>query len=105
MSERRLLGPPDATADALFPGDWFRPFDVGYLDEDGFLYYADRAGDDIRTADGVVYPHLVEAAVLRHRAVANCGVVGLGEPGRETVVAAVLLKDPSNPTPGLAGRS
>ena len=102
MSEGGYWGLPDKTADALFPGGWFRPFDVGYLDEDGFLYYADRAADTIRTAAGVVYPHLVEAAVLRHRAVANCGVVGLGEPGRETVVAAVLLKDPGNPTPGLA---
>src|SRR5262245_47607864 len=30
---------PDKTREAFFPGDWFRPYDVGYLDEDGFLYY------------------------------------------------------------------
>ena len=84
-----------ATRQAYFPGGWFRPHDVGYIDEDGFLYYADRAADAIHTPAGVVYPHLVEAVVLRHRAVANCGVVGLGEPGAQTVVAAVVLKEAS----------
>lgn len=83
---------PEKTKEASFPGDWFRPFDVGYLDEDGFLYYADRATDTIKTAQGVVYPHLVEAVISRHEAVALCGVVGLGETGQQTVVAAVQLK-------------
>ena len=83
---------PDKTREAFFPGDWFRPFDIGYLDEDGFLYYADRAGDKITATGGVVFPHLVETAVLRHEAVANCGVVGLGEPGEQQVVVAVVLK-------------
>src|ERR671911_313429 len=87
---------PDKTREAFFPGDWFRPYDVGYLDEDGFLYYADRAGDKITAAGGVVFPHLVETAVLRHDAVANCGVVGLGEPGEQQVVAAVILKADRN---------
>jgi acyl-coenzyme A synthetase/AMP-(fatty) acid ligase len=92
MSIGEYWGLPEKTREAFFPGDWFRPFDVGYLDEDGFLYYADRAGDKITAAGGVVFPHLVETAVLRHEAVANCGVVGLGEPGEQQVVAAVVLK-------------
>jgi acyl-coenzyme A synthetase/AMP-(fatty) acid ligase len=92
MSIGEYWGLPEKTREAFSPGDWFRPFDVGYLDEDGFLYYADRAGDKITAAGGVVFPHLVETAVLRHEAVANCGVVGLGEPGEQQVVAAVVLK-------------
>jgi acyl-coenzyme A synthetase/AMP-(fatty) acid ligase len=76
--------------------------DVGYLDADGFLYYSDRAGDKITTEKGVVFPHLVEGAVLRHAAVANCGVVGLGEIGAQEVVCAVLLKDDRTPSPELA---
>jgi acyl-coenzyme A synthetase/AMP-(fatty) acid ligase len=39
-----------------------------------------------------VYPHVVETALLLHPQVAHCGVVGLGEAGRQSVVAAVLLK-------------
>ena len=92
MSTGEYWALPEKTREAFFPGDWFRPFDVGYLDEDGFLYYADRAGDKIGTAGGTVFPHLVETTVLRHDAVANCGVVGLGEPGEQEVVAAVVLK-------------
>lgn len=83
---------PEMTAKASFPGDWFRPSDVGYLDEDGYLYYSDRAGDTIITTAGAVYPHMVEAAIARHESVSQCGVVGLGEPGSQEVVAAVRLR-------------
>lgn len=96
MSIGEYWGMPDKTGEAFFPGEWFRPFDVGYLDENGYLYYVDRAGDKIVTAHGVVFPHLLEEAIFRHPSVANCGVVGLGEPGKQTVVAAVQLK------PGIA---
>lgn len=101
MSAGSYWGLPDKTAEAFFPGGWFRPFDVGQIDEDGFLYYADRAADAIQTAAGVVYPHLVESAVLRHSSVANCGVVGLGDAGAQTVVAAVLLKSGESAGNGL----
>ena len=92
MSIGEYWGMPEKTAEAYFPGDWFRPFDIGYLDDQGYLFYVDRAGDRIVTAQGVVYPHLLEEAMSRHPAVANCGVVGLGESGAQAVVAAVLLK-------------
>jgi acyl-coenzyme A synthetase/AMP-(fatty) acid ligase len=93
MSIGEYWGLPDRNAQSFFPGDWFRPYDVGYLDEDGFLYYSDRAGDRIMTARGTVYPHLVEEAILGHGAVFMCGVVGLGEPGDQEVVVGVQLKD------------
>lgn len=93
MSLGSYWGLPGQTAASTFPGDWFRPSDVGYLDEDGFLYYSDRAGDTIHTAAGVVYPHLVESAISRHRNVYNSGVVGVGEPGAQVPVAAVQLRD------------
>jgi acyl-coenzyme A synthetase/AMP-(fatty) acid ligase len=44
----------------------------------------------------------VESSLLRHQAVANCGVVGLGEPGRQAVVAAILLKGSASGTDALA---
>lgn len=101
MSIGEYWGLEDQTAEAFFPGDWFRPYDVGYLDEDGFLFYADRASDRITSADGIVYPHLVEAAIAHHRAVATCGVVGVGEEGRQEIVAAVQLKNGVSATPEL----
>jgi acyl-CoA synthetase (AMP-forming)/AMP-acid ligase II len=102
MSLGEYWGMPDKTEAASFPGGWFRPFDIGYIDEDGFLYYADRAGDTIHTRAGAVYPHQVEAALFRHEAVVNCGVVGLGEAGAQEVVAAVQLKPGWPATPELA---
>jgi acyl-CoA synthetase (AMP-forming)/AMP-acid ligase II len=92
MSDGSYWNLPEKTASAFFSHGWFRPGDIGYLDEEGFLYYLDRANDRIESAAGVVYPHVVETAVLRHAAVANCGVVGLGVAGRQSIVAAVTLK-------------
>ena len=102
MSLGEYWGMPERTAQSFFPGDWFRPYDVGYLDQDGFLYYSDRAGDRITTAQGTVYPHLVEEAILGHNAVFLCGVVGLGEPGNEEVVVGVQLKEGVTPSDQLA---
>jgi acyl-CoA synthetase (AMP-forming)/AMP-acid ligase II len=102
MSLGEYWGMPERTARSFAPGDWFRPFDLGYLDEDGFLYYYGRVADQITTARGTVYPHLVEEPILGHRAVFLCGVVGLGEPGAEEVVVGVQLKQGYTPTEQLA---
>jgi acyl-coenzyme A synthetase/AMP-(fatty) acid ligase len=102
MSLGSYWGSPERTRQAFFPGGWFRPYDVGRLDEDGFLYYYGRAADRIITARGTVYPHLVEEAILGHGSVLMCGVVGLGEPGHAEVVAAIQLKDGAVPSGRLA---
>jgi acyl-CoA synthetase (AMP-forming)/AMP-acid ligase II len=95
MSIGYYWGLEDSTRAAFFDGDWFRPRDVGYLDGDGFLYYADRAGDEITLADTVVYPHHVEAEITCHPEVSNCGVVWLSGADSLEVVAAVQLKAPA----------
>ncbi len=102
MSNSRYWDLSERTARAFFPGGWFRPGDIGYLDEDGFLFYLDRAKDRIETAAGIVYPHMVESALLRHGDVAHCGVVGLGDAGAQTVVAAVKLKPGATESDSLA---
>jgi acyl-CoA synthetase (AMP-forming)/AMP-acid ligase II len=93
MSDGYYWGDEHTTRVAYHADDWFRPQDVGYLDAEGFLYYADRASDAMDLGDGlVVYPHLVESAVLRHPSVANCGVVALGDGAARRIVAAVQVK-------------
>ena len=57
------------------------------------MYYLDRAKDRIETSEGVVYPHVVEAVILGHNAVANCGVVSIPNGRTQDIVAAVLLRD------------
>jgi acyl-coenzyme A synthetase/AMP-(fatty) acid ligase len=101
MSEGTYWGMPEATRDAYLPDDWFRPSDVGYMDEDGYVYYADRAGDVIQTSGGTVFPHLVETSILSHQAVANCGVVGIGDDPE--VVCAVVLKEGHSANEALEG--
>ena len=95
MSSSEYWNLPDKTKESFFPGGWFRPRDVGYVDQSGFVYFLDRAKDRIVTEFGIVYPHVIEAVLLRHSMVANCGIVGLGEPGRQRVVAGILLKEKS----------
>jgi acyl-CoA synthetase (AMP-forming)/AMP-acid ligase II len=92
MSCGRYWDEEELTARAFHAGQWFRSGDLGRLDERGFLTYVDRSGDAIQATGATVYPHEVEAAVLRHPAVAGCGAVGIGTPGAQEVVAAVLLK-------------
>jgi acyl-coenzyme A synthetase/AMP-(fatty) acid ligase len=93
MSQGAYWGMPERSAASYFPGDWFRSGDVGHIDDEGFLFYADRAGDTIRLNDGsAVYPHMVEAALLSHEVVANCGVVGIEEDLTVRIVGVVQLK-------------
>jgi len=104
MSLGEYWAMPERTAQSFFPDDWFRTYDIGYLDEDGFLYYLGRAVDRIITAHGTVHPHLVEEAILGHGSVFLSGVVGLGESGSEEVVAGVQLKPGVEPSEELAAQ-
>jgi long-chain acyl-CoA synthetase len=80
---------PDQTA-AAFRGTRFSLGDLGRLDEDGFLYLADRAKDMIITGGTNVYPAEVEAVLLDHPAVHEAAVIGLPDPDWGETVAAVV---------------
>jgi long-chain acyl-CoA synthetase len=83
---------PEETAVALRNG-WFHSGDVGVFDEEGYLFIVDRIKDIIITGGENVYPKEVEDTLHQHRAVNECGVVGL--PDREygeAVTAFVTLK-------------
>ena len=82
---------PELTADALRDG-WLHTGDVGYLDEDGFLFIVDRKKDLIIRGGFNVYPRDVEDALLEHPAITTAGVVGRpDELHGEEVVAFVSL--------------
>jgi bile acid-coenzyme A ligase len=62
-------------------GDGFTSVgDLGWLDEDGFLYMADRRVDMIVTGGVNVFPAEVEAALSEHPGIADVVVVGLSDP-------------------------
>jgi long-chain acyl-CoA synthetase len=86
---------PEATAEAFVDG-WFHTGDVGYLDEDGFLYIVDRIKEIIiRGGENISCPE-VEAAIYSHPDVVEAAVFGLpDERLGEIVGAAVVLRDGS----------
>ena len=90
---------PAATAEASRHG-WHHTGDIGYLDDDNFLYIVDRAKDMVITGGFNVYSTEVEQALMQHPAVQDCAVVGLpDEKWGERVTAVVQLRgdDPVAP--------
>ena len=71
-------------------GEWLRTGDLGYLDDEGYLFVLDRRDDLIVSGGENVYPAEVEAALLAHPAVEEVGVYGMPDPHwGQTVCAAV----------------
>jgi long-chain acyl-CoA synthetase len=83
---------PDATAEALRDG-WLHTGDMGYLDEEGYLFIVDRKKDLIIRGGFNVYPRDVEDMLLEHPAIEAAGVIGQPDPRHgEEVVAFVSLR-------------
>jgi len=59
------------------PGGWESLGDIGWFDEEGYLYLADRRTDMILVGGANVYPAEVEAAIEEHPLVHSCAVIGL----------------------------
>ncbi|MCK1651032.1 AMP-binding protein [Bradyrhizobium sp. 149] len=84
---------PGKTASAFF-GDWFRSGDVGYLDEDGFLYLTDRKKDMIISGGENIASSEVERVIYDLPEVREVAVIGLRDPRwGERPVAIVVLAD------------
>ena len=78
----------------LFTGD------LGYLDDDGYLFIVDRKKDLIKTSGFQVWPREIEEVVSAHPAVHEVGVVGLPDKMKgETVKAFVVLRPDAKLTP------
>ncbi len=86
---------PDATTHAIHDG-WLATGDIGYLDEEGYLYVLDRRSDLIISGGENVYPAEIEAVLLSHPDVAEAGVCGQADAQWGQVpIAFVHVKDGS----------
>jgi bile acid-coenzyme A ligase len=72
------------------PDGWESLGDMGYMDEDGYLYLADRSADLVLTGGANVYPAEVEAALDAHPAVRSSAVFGLPDDDLGERVHAVV---------------
>ena len=88
---------------AAFSGEWFRSGDKYYRDDDGYYWYCGRSDDMLKVGGQWVSPTEVEAALIQHPAVLECGVVGKDD--AEKLVkpyAFVVLKPEQQPSDALA---
>lgn len=101
--EVRLRGPlvmlgywnrPEATAEAFDPDGFFCTGDLGYADEDGYLYIVDRLKDLIIHGGYNVYPREVEEVLYAHPQVFEAAVIGAADDHYGQQVAAVVTPMP-----------
>jgi long-chain acyl-CoA synthetase len=91
---KEMLRTNDRGERRLFTGD------LGYLDEDGYLFIVDRKKDLIKTCGFQVWPREIEEVISTHPAVAEVGVVGLPDNMRGEIVKAwVVLREDCALTP------
>jgi long-chain acyl-CoA synthetase len=90
---------PEETARVMIDGA-LRTGDVGYLDEEGYLFLVDRIKDVILCGGYNVYPRILEEALYQHPAVKDCSVIGVPDKYRgQAPKAFVTLKDGMVTTP------
>ena len=108
MSKRRVVGeiivrskqlmveywqrPDDTLAKTM--GGWLRTGDMGFYDQDGYLYIVDRKADMIISGGEHVYPREVEDVLYTHPAVLEAAVIGAPDPYWVERVHAVVVRRP-----------
>ncbi len=88
---------PEETERAL-RGGWFHTGDLGYQDEDGYIYIVDRKKDMIITGGENVYPREIEEVLYTHPAVLEAAVIGVPSPRWGEAVKALVVCRPGAST-------
>jgi fatty-acyl-CoA synthase len=91
---REYWNRPEASAESYAPGGWFKSGDMGYKDDDGFVFVSDRLKDMIISGGENIYPAEVEQAITELEAVGSVAVIGVpDERWGEVPRAVVLLRE------------
>ena len=77
-----------------FRGGWHHTGDMVRMDEEGFIFFTDRAKDIIKTGGENVSSQEVEATLFKHPKVADVAVIGLSDPRWSEIVTAVIVPRP-----------
>ena len=93
---------PEKTASVSNDKGWRTLGDIGYLDEDGYLYLTDRLAHMIISGGVNIYPQEAENVLAGHPSVVDVAVIGVPHPEMgEEVKAVVQVADPADGTPAL----
>ena len=84
---------PEATADVMTPDGFMLTGDVGYMDDDGYIYIVDRTKDMLLCGGFNVYPRIIEEAIYKHPSVEEVSVIGIRDEYRgQSPKAFIKLK-------------
>jgi hypothetical protein len=98
----RYFKDDDKTAGA-YRGDYYTLGDMGYVDEDGFLFLTDRSANLIISGGVNIYPAEIDAVLLSHPSVGDAATIGVPDDAwGESVLAIVELQPGVEATPDLA---
>jgi long-chain acyl-CoA synthetase len=94
---------PDETAQVLQShgegGPWLHTGDLGYMDEDGYIFIVDRKKDLIKISGYQVWPREIEEVIATHPAVAEVGVAGVPDATKGEIAKAwVVLRSDASAT-------
>lgn len=89
MMKFRYKGAGELDKDT-WSGDYFTLGDMGYLDEDGYLFLTDRKKDMVISGGANIYPAEVEAVLFNHPAVGDAAVIGVPDAEFGESVKAVI---------------
>jgi len=87
---------PEATASTMDADGWIATGDVGYMDEDGYVYMYDRAKDMIITGGENVYPAEVESGIYGHPDILEVAVIGVPDEKWGEAVKAICVPKPGH---------
>jgi long-chain acyl-CoA synthetase len=86
----RYAGAPELT-ESIYRGNLATLGDLGYLDDDGYLFVVDRRKDMVITGGANVYPAEVESVLVTHPGIAEVAVIGLPDDEYGEIVTAVAV--------------
>ena len=85
----------EATNAAFTEDGWFRTGDIGYMDEDGYIFITGRKKNVIILSNGKnIYPEEIESYLAHIEAIKECVVVGQENASGEVVITALVYPDP-----------
>jgi acyl-CoA synthetase (AMP-forming)/AMP-acid ligase II/acyl carrier protein len=84
----------DDQATHFFAGGWLRTGDLGFLDEDGYLFLTGRKKEIINRGGETIAPRVVDEALLEHPSVIQAVAFSVPDPGLGEEVAAAVILEP-----------